>query len=164
MERLSLRGDNYAAGSSFSAWAALRRSRRQTRDIFALPSTFHWNIRWITDGNSPRRTGLVLRSASTYLLIVMGLLWYLSDGTKLQFGWEAQMSTEPRMLYERSRPSKANREEVSLTPSEACRLIAICIDLIDLCAKVTGKIDPAIASIVGYARDEALAEALEIGS
>jgi hypothetical protein len=94
----------------------------------------------------------------------MALLWYLSDGTKLQFGREAQMSTESTMLYERSRPSNANRGEVSLTPSEACRLIAICIDLIDLCAKVTGKIDPAIASIVGYARDEALAETVEIGS
>jgi hypothetical protein len=74
------------------------------------------------------------------------------------------MSTESTMLYERSRPSTAKRGAVSLTPSEACRLIAICIDLIDLCAKVTGKIDPAVASIVGYARDEALAEALEIGS
>jgi len=58
----------------------------------------------------------------------------------------------------------ARREDIGLTPSEACRLIAICIDLIDLTAKVTGKIDPAVASIVGYARDEALAQALETGS
>ena len=74
------------------------------------------------------------------------------------------MSAEPTMLYERSRLSMANREDISLTPSDACRLIAICIDLIDLCAKVTGKIDPAVGSIVSYARDEALSEALEIGS
>jgi hypothetical protein len=74
------------------------------------------------------------------------------------------MSLESTMLYEGSRPSMANRGDVGLTPSEACRLMAICIDLIDLCAKVTGKIDPAIASIVSYARDEALAEALESGS
>jgi hypothetical protein len=74
------------------------------------------------------------------------------------------MSTDSTMLYERSRALMANREDVSLTPSEACRLIAICIDLIDLCAKVTGKIDPALASIISYARDEALSEALEIGS
>jgi hypothetical protein len=66
------------------------------------------------------------------------------------------MSTEPTMLYERSRPSIAEREEIGLTPSEAGRLMAICVDLIDLCAKVTGKIDPAVGSIVGYARDEAL--------
>jgi hypothetical protein len=38
--------------------------------------------------------------------------------------------------------------------------MAICIDLIDLCA-VTGKIDPAIGSIVDYARDEALSAALK---
>lgn len=74
------------------------------------------------------------------------------------------MSTDSVMLHERSRPSIANREDVGLTPSEACRLMAICIDLIDLCAKVTGKIDPELASIVSYARDEALSEALEIGS
>jgi len=58
----------------------------------------------------------------------------------------------------------ANREEIGLTPSDACRLMAICIDLIDLCAKVTGKIDPAVASVISYARDEALSEALEVGS
>ena len=74
------------------------------------------------------------------------------------------MSLDSTMLSERLRPSLADREAVGLTPSEACRLMAICIDLIDLCAKVTGKIDPAIASIVSYARDEALAEVLETGS
>jgi hypothetical protein len=71
------------------------------------------------------------------------------------------MAKEPTMLYERSRPSIAEREEIGLTPSEACRLMAICVDLIDLCAKVTGKIDPAVGSIVGYARDEALSAALK---
>lgn len=70
------------------------------------------------------------------------------------------MSADSTMLYQRSR-SKANWEDVELTPSEAGRLIAICIDLIDLCAKVTGKIDPAVGTIVGYARDEALSDALK---
>lgn len=65
------------------------------------------------------------------------------------------------VLSNRSRP---DAEDVTLTASEACRLIGICIELIDLCSRVTGKIDPAVGSIVGYARDEALAEALEIGS
>jgi hypothetical protein len=71
------------------------------------------------------------------------------------------MAKEPTMLYERSRPSIVEREEIGLTRSEACRLMAICVDLIDLCAKVTGKIDPAVGSIVGYARDEALSAALK---
>jgi hypothetical protein len=63
-----------------------------------------------------------------------------------------------------SNRSKSDVEDVTLTASEACRLIGICIELIDLCSRVTGKIDPAVGSIVGYARDEALAEALEIRS
>jgi hypothetical protein len=71
------------------------------------------------------------------------------------------MAKEPTMLYERSRPSIVEREEIGLTRSAACRLMAICVDLIDLCAKVTGKIDPAVGSIVGYARDEALSAALK---
>jgi hypothetical protein len=71
------------------------------------------------------------------------------------------MAKESTMLYERSRPSIVEREEIGLTHSEACRLMAICVDLIDLCAKVTGKIDPAVGSIVSYARDEALSAALK---
>jgi hypothetical protein len=71
------------------------------------------------------------------------------------------MSTDSTLLYDGPAESKADWEDVSLTPSEMCRLIAICIDLIDLCAKVTGKIDPALASIVAYARDEALSGALK---
>jgi hypothetical protein len=35
-----------------------------------------------------RAARLVLRSASTCLLIVLSLLWYISDETKLQFGRE----------------------------------------------------------------------------
>ncbi len=71
------------------------------------------------------------------------------------------MSTEPTLLRERSISSAAKKEEIGLTASEASQLMAICIDLIDLCAKVTGKIDPAVGSIVDYARDEALSHALK---
>ena len=73
-----------------SCWSQRRHSRRHPRDILALLSTFDWNIRWLTDGNSPLRhaAGPVPRSASTCLLIVTALLWYVSDGTKLRLGRE----------------------------------------------------------------------------
>jgi hypothetical protein len=74
------------------------------------------------------------------------------------------MSADSITLFERSRLSMASPDDIRLTPSDARRLMAICIDLIDLSAKVTGKIDLALASIVSYARDEAFSEALEIGS
>jgi hypothetical protein len=66
------------------------------------------------------------------------------------------MATEPKVLFERSRPPLGECEEIGLTASEARRLMAICVELIDLCAKLTGRIEPAVGSIVGYARDEAL--------
>jgi hypothetical protein len=74
------------------------------------------------------------------------------------------MPRELETMNALSSQAKPEAEDVTLTASEACRLIGICIELIDLCSRVTGKIDPAVGSIVGYARDEALAEALEIRS
>ena len=56
--------------------------------------------------------------------------------------------------------SQARTEEVRLTASESERLISICIELISLCAKATGKIDPAMGTMIAYARDEALTDAL----
>jgi hypothetical protein len=53
------------------------------------------------------------------------------------------MPTESTMLYERSRPLKANRDDVGLTAFKARLLTPVSIDL---WAKVTVKIDRAIAS------------------
>ena len=66
------------------------------------------------------------------------------------------MATRPKVPHQRSRPPLAEREEIGLTASEARRLMAICVELIELCAKATGKIDPSVGPIAGYARDEAL--------
>jgi hypothetical protein len=74
------------------------------------------------------------------------------------------MLTESKMLKAQQRSTKARIEDVTLTAAEACRLIDICIELIDLCAKVTGKIHPAAGSMMGYARDEALSEVAEFRS
>ena len=52
--------------------------------------------------------------------------------------------------------SKRRFEGVSLTAAQSERLLSICVDMIDLCAEVTGKIDPAVGTMVAYACDEAL--------
>jgi hypothetical protein len=54
------------------------------------------------------------------------------------------MPTESTMLYERSRPLKANRHDVGLTAFKARPPTPVSIDQIDLWAKVTVKIDRAI--------------------
>jgi len=48
--------------------------------------------------------------------------------------------------------------EIVLTVSDAYRLLGACIDLIHICSKVTGRIDPALGSMLEYAREEALGE------
>ena len=50
-------------------------------------------------------------------------------------------------------------EETTLTAGESYRLIGICIELVDLCGKVTGTFDPAIGTLIAFARDEALTSA-----
>jgi hypothetical protein len=57
------------------------------------------------------------------------------------------MPAESTMLYERSRPLKPNREDGDLPACKGRLPIAVSSDPIDLWAKVTGKIDRAIASI-----------------
>ena len=52
--------------------------------------------------------------------------------------------------------SKQRFEGVPLTAAQAERLLSICVDMIDLCSEVTGKIDPAVGTMVAYACDDAL--------
>jgi hypothetical protein len=59
---------------------------------------------------------------------------------------------------------KPEAEDATLTVSDAFRLIGICIELIDLCSRVSWKNDPGVESIFRYARDEVLTSALGIRS
>ena len=74
------------------------------------------------------------------------------------------MPLELKTLSRSTEGSNPRNEEVTLTASEARRLIGLCIELIDICSKVTGKIDPAVGTVIAFARDEALAEVLEVSS
>ena len=53
-----------------------------------------------------------------------------------------------------------SKTEFTLSAEEAHRLIGICVELVALCARATGKLDPAIGTMIGFARDEALSDAL----
>jgi hypothetical protein len=58
--------------------------------------------------------------------------------------------------------SRLKIDEVMLTVPETKRLIRICVELIDLCAKATEKFDPAMGTMVAFARDQALTDAIGI--
>jgi hypothetical protein len=44
--------------------------------------------------------------------------------------------------------------ECTLTVPEVLRLIGLCIELVDLCASVTGTLDPELSKLIACARDE----------
>jgi hypothetical protein len=60
------------------------------------------------------------------------------------------------MAGEKSAKVARRSEEGTLTSFEAQRLVGICVELLDLCAKVTKRLDPALGELIAYAHDEAL--------
>jgi hypothetical protein len=66
-------------------------------------------------------------------------------------------------MGESARSAKRN-EQATLTAHEAQRLIGICAELVDLCSKVTGQIDPAVGEMIAFAHDEVLTSVVEAKS
>ena len=48
-------------------------------------------------------------------------------------------------------------EKSQLAERDVRLLVAMCTELVNLCAKLTGKIDPAAAAMLTYVRDDILA-------
>jgi hypothetical protein len=46
--------------------------------------------------------------------------------------------------------------ELNLTACEARRLYGICVELLELCCHISGRIDPAAGWMVAHARDEVM--------
>jgi hypothetical protein len=105
---------------------------------------------------------VVLRSASTKLLISVDLIWYITNKGELRFAREATVYADAKTRDARSKITEAKVEDVALTASQASRLSGIFVEQIDLRARMNGRVDPAIGSIVQYARGEALSDVLEI--
>jgi hypothetical protein len=45
-------------------------------------------------------------------------------------------------------------EGVNLSGSDVYKLMYVCVDLLELCSNLSGKIDPAASWLVAHARDE----------
>ena len=52
--------------------------------------------------------------------------------------------------------AKRNVGELSLSACEARRLYGICVELLELCSHVSGRIDPQAGWMVAHARDEVM--------
>jgi hypothetical protein len=49
-------------------------------------------------------------------------------------------------------------EQSQLSKQDTILLLIVCTELVNLCARLTGKIDPAAAAMLTYVRDDIVAE------
>ncbi|MBV9287780.1 MAG: hypothetical protein JO288_08150 [Hyphomicrobiales bacterium] len=75
----------------------------------------------------------------------------MAKGAKLRKTRKAEAVPEPLSEKKVLRPEI---EELRLSPADARALMTICVQLLDFCAHVCGKIDPTAAMMVTWARDE----------
>ena len=54
--------------------------------------------------------------------------------------------------------SESGGEESQLSKQDIRLLLVMCIELVNLCAKLTGTIDPAAAAMLAYVRDDIVSE------
>ena len=55
-----------------------------------------------------------------------------------------------------TRAGSKTQEDANLTSEEMRRLLTIAVELVGICARVSGRIDPAIGTMIAFARDELL--------
>jgi hypothetical protein len=61
------------------------------------------------------------------------------------------------MVAQVNNKSATDTEKSQLSKQDVRLLIIMCTDLVNLCAKLTGKIDPAAAALLAYVRDDIVA-------
>jgi hypothetical protein len=54
--------------------------------------------------------------------------------------------------------STQESDKSQLSKQDVRLLLAMCAELVNLCAKLTGKIDPAAAAMLAYVRDDIVSE------
>ena len=57
-----------------------------------------------------------------------------------------------------SKKSEAVTEKSQLSEQDLRLMLVMCTELVNLCAKLTGKIDPAAAAMLTYVRDDIASE------
>ena len=58
------------------------------------------------------------------------------------------------MLSRTEKKGKADSETAQLSERDMRALLFLCAELVNLCAKVTGQIDPAAGAMLAYVRDD----------
>jgi hypothetical protein len=62
------------------------------------------------------------------------------------------------MVANVNKKSGQRAEESKLSKQDVRLLLVMCTDLVNLCVKLTGKIDPAAAAMLAYVREDIVSE------
>jgi hypothetical protein len=62
------------------------------------------------------------------------------------------------MVAQVNKQSNSETDNSQLSKQDVRLLLVMCIELVNLCAKLTGKIDPSAAAMLAYVRDDIASE------
>jgi hypothetical protein len=62
------------------------------------------------------------------------------------------------MAAQVSKKSNTDTEKSHMSKQDIRLMLVLCADLVNLCARLTGKIDPAAGAMLAYVRDDIVAE------
>jgi hypothetical protein len=69
---------------------------------------------------------------------------------------------EGEMVARVNKKSGSDTDKSQLSQQDIRLMLVMCTELVNLCAKLTGKIDPAAAAMLAYVRDDIASENLEL--
>jgi hypothetical protein len=62
------------------------------------------------------------------------------------------------MVARVNKKSESDQDKSQLSKQDLRLMLVMCAELVNLCAKLTGKIDPAAAAMLAYVRDDIASE------
>ena len=62
------------------------------------------------------------------------------------------------MVARVNKKSESDQDKSQLSKQDLRLMLVMCTELVNLCAKLTGKIDPAAAAMLAYVRDDIASE------
>jgi hypothetical protein len=65
---------------------------------------------------------------------------------------------EGKMAVRVNKKSESDTDKSQLSKQDLRLLLVMCTEFVNLCAKLTGKIDPAAAAMLTYVRDDIVSE------
>jgi hypothetical protein len=78
--------------------------------------------------------------------------------------WESRLAKKSKKRAPEPQEAKPHVGELNLSACEARRLYSICVELLELCTHVSGRIDPEAGYMMAHARDEVMVGIFDVRS